>query len=262
MSKILKKAVIYVGSKDEKLFPFTSAVPKELLPFGDIPTIHHLVEEILSTQIREIIFILPTGKKIIEEHFKGIERITKEDGGADNKFSSIEFSYILQKKNSKAFSSILRAGEYIGDEPFALLFSNSIFFGEKEPVEQLYSLYRTSQKSAVSLVEVSGDDISKHFIAETEKIANRIYKIKRILKNPSVEDTESRFAIIPRYIFDPLFFDFIKKSGKQDFADILSEMISSGKNIYGYEYRGRWISLNNKENYLMENLDILDKKFK
>ncbi len=262
MSEILKKAIIYVGSKDEKLFPLTSAIPKELLPFGDVPAIHYLIEEVLSSNIKEVIFILPTEKKIIEDHFKNIVLRAKEDNELENKFSSIKFSYFLQKKNAKAFFSILRAGEYVGEEPFVLLFSNSIFFGEKHPVEQLHSLYRTSQKPAVSLIEISGDDISKHYVAETEKIANRIYKIKRVLKNPSVEETNSRFAIMPRYIFNPLFFDFIKKTGKQDFADILSEMLSSGKNIYGYEYRGRWLLLNNKEDYLTENLSILDKKFK
>src|SRR5438094_3547595 len=69
MSTRVRKAVIPAAGLGTRFLPATKAVPKEMLPIVDVPTIQLVVEEALAAGIEDIILVTGRGKGAIEDHF-------------------------------------------------------------------------------------------------------------------------------------------------------------------------------------------------
>ena len=65
----IKKAIITAADIGADFLPATKAMPKEMLPIVDKPTIQYLVEEAVASGIKDIIIITGRGKRSIEDHF-------------------------------------------------------------------------------------------------------------------------------------------------------------------------------------------------
>ncbi len=262
MTGIIKKAIIPVTEEDKDFFPLSRCVPKELLPLGDTPVIQRAVDEVIECDIREVFFILSPEKKEVANHFKDIEKIPPENPLFKKEYTDVSFSSLSQKKSSGSGYTVFRAKEKIAEDAFALSFPDVVFYGKKSSLLQLLAIYRTSQKQVVGLKEVKDREVSSSYIVETEKIANKLYKVKKIIDKPQADETGSRLALVGRYIFTPAVFDYLKNSGtKTSIADALNEMVSAGKTVYGHECEGVWFSLKNKEAYLETQKFFLDNYF-
>ena len=68
MQKV-RKAVIPAAGFGTRFLPATKAMPKEMLPVVDIPTIQYIVEEIRASGIEQILIISGHAKRAIEDHF-------------------------------------------------------------------------------------------------------------------------------------------------------------------------------------------------
>src|SRR4029078_12442595 len=67
--KKVRKAVLPVAGLGTRFLPATKAVPKEMLPLVDTPSIQMIVEECVAAGIEEIIFVTARGKSAMEDHF-------------------------------------------------------------------------------------------------------------------------------------------------------------------------------------------------
>src|ERR1041385_9344102 len=65
----VRKAVIPAAGLGTRFLPATKALPKEMLPIVDVPTVQLNVEECIASGIEEIIFVTARGKGAIEDHF-------------------------------------------------------------------------------------------------------------------------------------------------------------------------------------------------
>ncbi len=65
----VKKAVIPAAGYGTRLLQASKAIPKEMLPIVDKPTIQYVVEEAVESGIEEILLITSKGKESIENHF-------------------------------------------------------------------------------------------------------------------------------------------------------------------------------------------------
>src|ERR1700727_2009063 len=63
------KAVVPAAGLGTRFLPATKAVPKEMLPIVDVPTLQLIVEEAVAAGIEEIVLITGRGKSLIEDHF-------------------------------------------------------------------------------------------------------------------------------------------------------------------------------------------------
>jgi UTP--glucose-1-phosphate uridylyltransferase len=260
MSGVIKKAVFAITEEHNKFFPLTRCTPKELLPLGEVTLIQKLVDEVVNCKIEEIIFLASSEKKNIIHYFQNLEKVSSENHDFREKYKNFLFTNFIQKKETGIGYSLFKAKEKIGDESFSLTFSDNILLGKKSAIEQLFAVYRTSQKQVIGIKEVGDDEVSSSYIVKTEKIANRLYKIKKIVKNPKPEEIESRLALAGRYILNPIIFDYLKNADtKTTIDDALNNLISAGKTIYGHECEGSWFSIKNKEEYLQTQNFLINK---
>jgi UTP--glucose-1-phosphate uridylyltransferase len=65
----VRKAIIPAAGLGTRFLPATKAMPKEMLPIVDKPTIQYIVEEAVESGIEDIIIVTGKGKRAIEDHF-------------------------------------------------------------------------------------------------------------------------------------------------------------------------------------------------
>jgi UTP--glucose-1-phosphate uridylyltransferase len=68
MEKV-RKAIIPAAGLGTRFLPATKAMPKEMLPIVDKPTIQYIVEEAIESGVEDIIVVTGKGKRAIEDHF-------------------------------------------------------------------------------------------------------------------------------------------------------------------------------------------------
>src|SRR6059058_2848559 len=62
-------AVVPVAGAGTRLLPATKSQPKEMLPVGRKPVVQYIVEELVQSGVRRILFVTGPGKASIENHF-------------------------------------------------------------------------------------------------------------------------------------------------------------------------------------------------
>ncbi|MFA5471711.1 MAG: sugar phosphate nucleotidyltransferase, partial [Acholeplasmataceae bacterium] len=66
---MIKKAVIPAAGYGTRFLPITKALPKELLPIIDRPTIEYIVDEAIKSGITDILLIVSSNKNAIIDYF-------------------------------------------------------------------------------------------------------------------------------------------------------------------------------------------------
>ena len=74
----VRKAIIPAAGLGTRFLPATKAIPKEMLPIVDIPTIQYIVQEAIDSGIEEILIIDNQYKEAIHNHFSVDERLEKK----------------------------------------------------------------------------------------------------------------------------------------------------------------------------------------
>lgn len=263
----IKKAIIPVAGLGTRFLPLSKVIPKEIWPLVDVPVIQHIISEVKDSGIEEIIFIVSPENKVILNYLKPspkLEKVLKERKKekllaeykkTEEIFKNLSFSYVLQKRALGDGHAVLQTAKLVGNEPVACLWADDIVESKIPCLLQLTKIFKTCQKPILSLYPLPKEKLSSYGIVGVEKIANRLYKIKKLVEKPSPETAPSNLAIVGKYILTPEVFDYLKKAkpGPRKeiiLADVLAEMLKDGKVIYGYEFKGRWLECGNKLEWL------------
>ncbi|MCK4454109.1 UTP--glucose-1-phosphate uridylyltransferase [Candidatus Parcubacteria bacterium] len=267
---MIKKAVIPIAGLGTRFLPLSKASPKELLPLVDKPEIQYIIEEIKNSGINDIIFVIrPKAKEVLNYFQKSpkLEKILKERKKENfleevKKLTEISkntsFSWAVQKEPLGDGHAILQAKKLIGKDPFVVLFPDDIIDSKTPCLIQLEQVFKTCQKPVIALKKMPKEKLHRYGVVKVEKIANRIYKIKKIIEKPSPENAPSDLVVVGRYIHTPEVFQYLEKAspgrkGEIYMSEVLEKMLSDGKIIYGYEFEGEWLECGNKLDWLKSN---------
>lgn len=244
--------------------PLAKVMPKELWPIGDKPVIEYLLQEAKDSGIDNIIFVISEDTKIVLNYLKHDSKLKKtlkdnddEVGlkaleSLDDLIDNLNFASVKPTRQLGHGYAILQAqSKILRDEPFAVMTNNHIVDSDIPCMQQLMDIYDTSLKPVVALKSTPGSGN-----VQVEKIANRVYKIKKML-----DDQSGDFTMIGKYILTPVIFEFLKKNTKQEITltDTFSDMMQTGETIYGYEFYGQHLEIKDKESYLKTNSYFLNK---
>ena len=70
----IRKTVIPAAGFGTRMLPAAKAVPKEMLPVLDRPTIQYVVEEAADAGVRDVCLISSPEKRAIEQHLRKTPR--------------------------------------------------------------------------------------------------------------------------------------------------------------------------------------------
>ena len=261
----IRKAVIPAAGFGTRFLPETKAMPKEMLPIVDKPTIQYNVEEILASGITEILIISGHAKRSIENHFDSspeLEQHLKEHGKEDllaeiQKISSIKVHYVRQPYMRGLGDAILCAKDFIDDEPFGVILADDIVYtGNGEPaLKQLMDRYYETGSTVIGCQVVPEDKVSSYGIIQGEKTENPdMLRVLDMVEKPSIKVAPSRFAALGRYVITPDVFDILEmtrpgKGGEIQLTDAL-RVFAHAEKVYGYNFKGKRYDTGNKLGYL------------
>lgn len=263
----ITKVIIPIAGLGTRFLPLSKVVPKELWPLVDKPVIQYIIEETRDSGVKEVIFVMSSDKKSVLEYFKPspkIEKILKEKKksnileelkGLEELTKGMNFYTVSQKNPLGDGHAILQAAKIIGKESCGVLFADDVVESGTPCFSQLEKVFKTCQKPVLALYRLPKEKLPFYGIAAVEKIASRLYKIKKIVEKPSQEQAPSDLAIVGKYILTPEVFDYLKKAkpsekGEIILAEVFDKMLKDGKVIYGYEFEGRWLECGNKQGWL------------
>ena len=266
----ITKAVIPIAGLATRFLPLSKAVPKELLPVGLKPMVLYALEELKAAGVHQVIFIVNGNKKQVADYVKrsfqleklladrNQEELLKEVQELHKTLEGFSFTFVSVQKPLGDGHAVLQAKKFVGQEPCFVVYPDDIIEAKIAGCTQLAQVFKTSQKPVTALARIQKERLSSYGVVGVEKIAQRLFKIKKIVEKPQGE-APSDLAIIGRRIITPEVFDYLKKAkpnkkGEVVLSEALGDMVRDGKIVYGYEIDGTWWEAGNKKDWMRTNL--------
>ena len=265
----IRKAIIPAAGLGTRVLPASKSCPKEMLPIVDKPAIQYIVEEAVKAGITDILIITNRGKGIIEDHFDHsveLENMLEKRGRTDtleelNNLANMANIYYLRQKETRGLGdAVLRAKQFVGGEPFAVLYGDDVIIGEIPAIGELIEAYETFGKSVVGIKEVSDELVVKYSSLKTERIDSMNYNVTDMIEKPSLETKFSNFSVLGRCVLDNEIFGILEKTplGAGNELQLTDAMatIARTKGMIGVEFSGTRYDMGNKFGILKANIEV------
>jgi UTP--glucose-1-phosphate uridylyltransferase len=260
----VRKAVIPAAGLGTRFLPATKAMPKEMLPIVDTPTIQYIIQEAIDSGIEEILIITGKSKRAIEDHFdKNVELELELEKKANEELLKVvrditdlvDIHYIRQKEAKGLGHAIYCAKTFVGNEPFAVMLGDDVVYTEDTPcLKQMIDVYDEYQTSVLGVQTVKDEEVCKYGIVDGKRVSDRVYTVKGLVEKPAVDEAPSNVAILGRYIINPGIFDILAetkpgKGGEIQLTDALKELALK-EDMYAYDFIGKRYDVGNKQGFL------------
>ncbi|WP_373231268.1 UTP--glucose-1-phosphate uridylyltransferase GalU [Cohnella sp.] len=263
----VRKAIIPAAGLGTRFLPATKAMPKEMLPIINKPTIQYIVEEAIESGIEDIIIVTGKGKRAIEDHFdhafeletnlmeKGKHKLLEEV----RRSSKVEIHYIRQKEPRGLGHAIWCARRFIGDEPFAVLLGDDIVDAQEPCLKQLMKQYDLTGASVIGVQPVAENETHRYGIIDPSGRDGRLFQVKNFVEKPSSGQAPSNLAIMGRYILTPEIFRFLElqqlgADGEIQLTDAIQQL-NQIQDVFGYHFQGVRYDVGDKLGFILTTLD-------
>ncbi len=217
------KAVILAGGKGTRLRPYTTVLPKPLMPIGDLPILEILVRQLKVAGCSEIILAVGYLAALIQAYF------------GDGSQWGVPIRYSHEKTplgTAGPISLVDGLGDSFlvmnGDILTSLDFQDLYTFHRKRGVAATVCLCDRSIKLNLGIVKVmEGGRVSEY------------------IEKPSLEYQVS----MGMYAFTSAILDHIPKGGYMDLPDLIRSLLTRGVPVQSYEFKGRWFDIGNPDEY-------------
>jgi UTP--glucose-1-phosphate uridylyltransferase len=264
----VKKAIIPAAGLGTRFLPATKAMPKEMLPVVDKPTIQYIVEEAVASGIEDIIIVTGRNKRSIEDHFDINHELEANLKGqrkehllkmVEDIANLADIHYVRQKQALGLGHAVWCARKFIGQEPFAVLLGDMIVDSEVPCLKQLLDVYEEKQAPVIAVDAVEWSDVSKYGVIDGEPAGEHLYRVKRLVEKP-VADPPSNMAIIGRYVMDPQIFHILEKlpagiGGEIQLTDALQQWTQRHP-IYARLIQGKLYDVGDKMGFLKATVEL------
>lgn len=267
--KKVRKAIIPAAGLGTRFLPATKAMPKEMLPIVDKPTIQYIVEEAIASGIEDIIIVTGKGKRAIEDHFDFAPELEQnlEKKGKLELLDKVRYStnladihYIRQKEPKGLGHAIWCARNFIGDEPFAVLLGDDIVQSETPCLKQLLNQFEQTHSSVIGVQTVPEEDTHRYGIIEPRGQEGRRYQVENFVEKPSPGTAPSNLAIIGRYILTPEIFLFLDRmemgaGGEIQLTDAIQKL-NQIQRVFAYEFEGKRYDVGEKIGFVKTTIEF------
>ncbi|CKE88780.1 UTP--glucose-1-phosphate uridylyltransferase GalU [Bacillus cereus group sp. MYBK77-1] len=266
--KTVKKAIIPAAGLGTRFLPATKAMPKEMLPIVDKPTIQYIVEEAIESGIEDIIIVTGKGKRAIEDHFDHsfeLEQNLLEKGKHEilkkvQESSKINIHYIRQKEPKGLGHAVWCARKFIGNEPFAVLLGDDIVQAETPCLRQLMDQYEATQSSVIGVQTVPEAETHRYGIIHPLVQKGRIYQVSKFVEKPAKGTAPSNLAIMGRYVLTPEIFTFLENQqtgagGEIQLTDAI-QRLNEIQRVFAYDFEGKRYDVGEKLGFIQTTIEM------
>ncbi len=265
----VSKAVIPAAGMGTRMLPAAKAIPKELLPIIDRPTIQHVVEEAAQAAITDVLLVTSPQKRGIEEHFRPSPDLESRLAGAGRKDLLKSIEVLLAKVRIHAVDqprpmglgdAVNQARRFAANEPFVCLLGDAVFSGDLLPSSQLVAAAKSLGTAVIGLEEVPPEKVDRYGIIAGPAVGDGIFRIETLVEKPSVATAPSRLAIAARYVLTPAIFDCLDRTprGKGDEIQLTDalRLLLERESVHGVLLQSTRHDIGNPLDWLKTNLAL------
>ncbi|MED3652383.1 UTP--glucose-1-phosphate uridylyltransferase GalU [Heyndrickxia sporothermodurans] len=267
--KKVRKAIIPAAGLGTRFLPATKAMPKEMLPIVDKPTIQYIVEEAVASGIEDIIIVTGKGKRAIEDHFDNAPELEQNltEKGKFDVLDKVQYSsnlanihYIRQKEPKGLGHAVWCARNFIGDEPFAVLLGDDIVQSETPCLRQLMDQYEETLSSIIGVQQVPENETHRYGIIDPSSQDSRRYQVSNFVEKPKQGTAPSNLAIMGRYILTPEIFMFLDKQEKGAGGEIqltdAIQQLNQIQRVFAYDFEGKRYDVGEKLGFVKTTVEF------
>lgn len=214
------KVVILCGGKGTRSFPFTTYMPKPMMPLGGTPVIVHVIQSFIRQGFREIILAAGYRKSALDDYFCG------KDIGADIRI-------VDTGEDADTGARILACRDLVGDT-FVATYADGLC---SVPLDQLVAFHH-AQKSLVTITSVPMP--CSYGVLSMGQDG----RVERMLEKPVIPDhwINAGFIVFNRQVFDHWQGDSLER-------EVLPRLIDKGL-VSAYRHDGFFKSVDHYKDIL------------
>jgi len=267
--KKVRKAIIPAAGLGTRFLPATKAMPKEMLPIVDKPTIQYIVEEAIASGIEDIIIVTGKGKRSIEDHFDFAPELEQnlESKGKLELLDRVRYStnladihYIRQKEPKGLGHAVWCARNFIGDEPFAVLLGDDIVQSDTPCLRQLINEYEETHSSVIGVQSVPDNETHRYGIVDPSIQEDRRYQVENFVEKPAPGTAPSNLAIMGRYVLTPEIFMYLEQhetgaGGEIQLTDAI-QRLNQIQRVFAYDFEGKRYDVGEKIGFVKTTVEF------
>lgn len=259
-------AIIPAAGLGTRFLPITRTIPKELLPIGNKPSLHFILEELAQAKIFDVVMVIRPEKELIRSYctpkdiaydilVKNNARLTE----LKSFMAQFRFSWVMQNSPKGLGHAVLCAENVLpGAWPLVML-PDMIVDYKPNCVEQLCTISNTTGRAIIATHRVPKDQLSKYGVLDIKTTTNpKLYSVSHIIEKPSPENAPSDLVVTGRYVLKPSIFKDLKETehghgGEIQLTDALNTF-AKREGLDSLEYDGITLDTGEPEGWLAANL--------
>jgi NDP-mannose synthase len=226
----VSKAVVLAGGRGTRLAPYTSILPKPLMPVGDRSILELVVDQLESAGISDITFCVGYLSHLIRAVFD--HRVN--DG--------VEIDYVHEHEALGTAGPLRLVGDL--DETFIAM------NGDVLTNLDYADLVRYHQRHGNALTIATHDrrikiDYGVMHLQQLGTDGHARHRITGFQEKPEIVSTVSMGI----YVMEPSVLDFVPEDRPFDLPDLVHALLEAGQPLGAYKYDGLWFDIGRKEDY-------------
>jgi NDP-sugar pyrophosphorylase family protein len=224
------KAVVLAGGKGTRLLPYTTILPKPLMPIGDMPILEVLLRQMKRGGVNHVVLTVGHLASLLRSYF------------GDGAQWGLDITYSQEQKPLGTAGPIALVQGLDktflvtnGDVLTTLSLRKLVAFHKQKGGIATIAAHRRQVKIDLGVIQWDGDD-----------------RVSGYIEKPTTDYTVSMGV----YVFEPRVLEYIPVDEYLDFPDLILKLIASGEKVSGYTFDGYWMDLGRPDDYIQANEDF------
>ena len=228
------RAVILAGGKGTRLLPYTTVIPKPLMPVGDRPILELIIRQLKHYGFSRVTMAVGHLAELIEAYF-----------GNGNKYGiKIDYSREDEPLGTIGSLSLIDTLDTTflvmnGDVLTNLDYWKLVDFHKKNQAVATIATYNKEVKVDLGILEMDED-----------------FQLKQYVEKPTLRYDVSMGI----YVFEPEILSFIEPNAYLDFPDLVLTLMKAGRKVIGFPFDGYWLDIGRHDDYVRAQEEFEDLK--
>lgn len=231
------KGVMLVGGEGTRLRPLTCNVPKPMVPIVNRPFLEHMIGQLKSHGVDEIILCMGYLPDKIRGYFG--------DGGD----FGVKLAYVVEDTPLGTSGAVKNVESLLDDTCFIF---NADVMTNLNLSEMLH--WHRSRSAMVTIALTPVDDPTAYGIVETDADG----RVKRFLEKPGWDEITTNMINAGTYILEPAVLKHVPPGVFHMFErGLFPALLEAGEPVFAYPSSSYWIDIGTPERYLSVHHDLL-----